>query len=231
MSGLDIEALLEETANEYRLNKPAKNDGRLKEETDAPSREKDLLDGPRTNDTRSEAGSVRSPRRRNTSSPEENTRDRDRDRRRRRDDDDDRHYRPSGGRRSNGRARSRSPYNDDRYYRPDDRRDRNRRRSRERDDYRPRDRDRDRRDRDRDGDRDRHSNGRARDNERNGDDRRSEKAKSPTLNEDERDRRTVFVQQLAARLRTRELQQFFEQVGPVREAQIVKDRVSGRSKG
>jgi RNA-binding protein 39 len=39
------------------------------------------------------------------------------------------------------------------------------------------------------------------------------------------------VQQLAARLRSRELKDFFEQVGPVVDAQIVKDRVSGRSKG
>ena len=61
----------------------------------------------------------------------------------------------------------------------------------------------------------------------------SPKAKSPTPQptEDERDRRTVFVQQLAARLRTKELIAFFEKVGPVKEAQIVKDRVSGRSKG
>lgn len=41
----------------------------------------------------------------------------------------------------------------------------------------------------------------------------------------------MFVQQLAARLRTKELIAFFEKVGPVKEAQIVKDRVSGRSKG
>lgn len=54
---------------------------------------------------------------------------------------------------------------------------------------------------------------------------------SPELTEEERDQRTVFVQQLAARLRTKELIQFFEKAGPVREAQIVKDRVSGRSKG
>jgi RNA-binding protein 39 len=32
-------------------------------------------------------------------------------------------------------------------------------------------------------------------------------------------------------LRTKELIGFFEKVGPVKEAQIVKDRVSGRSKG
>jgi len=57
------------------------------------------------------------------------------------------------------------------------------------------------------------------------------RARSPQLTEDERDRRTVFVQQLAARLRTKELIAFFEKIGPVKEAQIVKDRVSGRSKG
>jgi len=54
---------------------------------------------------------------------------------------------------------------------------------------------------------------------------------TPELTEEERDQRTVFVQQLAARLRTKELIQFFEKCGPVREAQIVKDRISGRSKG
>lgn len=57
------------------------------------------------------------------------------------------------------------------------------------------------------------------------------RTRSPQLTEDERDRRTVFVQQLAARLRTKELIAFFEKVGPVKEAQIVKDKVSGRSKG
>jgi RNA-binding protein 39 len=39
------------------------------------------------------------------------------------------------------------------------------------------------------------------------------------------------VQQLAARLRTKDLAGFFASCGPVKEAQIVKDRVSGRSKG
>jgi len=57
------------------------------------------------------------------------------------------------------------------------------------------------------------------------------KSKTPALTEDERDKRTVFVQQLAARLRTRELIAFFERAGEVNDAQIVKDRVSGRSKG
>ncbi|TQN70776.1 RNA-binding protein rsd1 [Colletotrichum shisoi] len=41
----------------------------------------------------------------------------------------------------------------------------------------------------------------------------------------------LLPSQLAARLRTRDLKAFFEKVGPVTEAQIVKDRISQRSKG
>ncbi|KAJ5956741.1 RNA recognition motif domain eukaryote [Penicillium viridicatum] len=61
--------------------------------------------------------------------------------------------------------------------------------------------------------------------------RGSPSRKSPEPNEDERDRRTIFVQQLASRLRPKDLITFFEKAGPVKNAQIVKDRVSGRSKG
>ena len=108
-SGFDVEALLEETANEYRLNPPAKNGDRHDDPpeariTSAKTRDRDLLDSGRSkrngDDARSEAGSVRSPRhRRNTSSQPDDRDHRDRDRRRRRGDEDDRHYRPSGGRR------------------------------------------------------------------------------------------------------------------------------------
>ena len=65
----------------------------------------------------------------------------------------------------------------------------------------------------------------------NGGRRGSRNAPPPEPTSDERDRRTVFVQQLAARLRTKELTKFFEAAGTVVEAQIVKDRVSNRSKG
>ncbi|EPY51466.1 RNA-binding protein Rsd1 [Schizosaccharomyces cryophilus OY26] len=92
------------------------------------------------------------------------------------------------------------------------------RRSRYRDDHRSRRRgvedDFERRSRRRD-----HSRGRSR-------------GRDPSpINEDDLDRRTVFVSQLANRLTTRELSDFFEQAGPVRDAQIVRDKVSGRSKG
>ena len=124
-----------------------------------------------------------------------------------------------------------------------------RRRSRSPDFYRPgehynggdRDRYRERDDRDRDGRGSRNSyrGGDRRDGDRRDGDRRrrspsprrERKPRTPEPTEDERDRRTVFVQQLAARLRSKDLIAFFEKVGPVKEAQIVKDRISGRSKG
>lgn len=44
--------------------------------------------------------------------------------------------------------------------------------------------------------------------------------------------RSVFVSQLSARVGDRELTQFFEaQVGPVRDARVIMDRISRRSKG
>jgi RNA-binding protein 39 len=41
----------------------------------------------------------------------------------------------------------------------------------------------------------------------------------------------VFVTQLAARLTTRELEDFFSQAGRLREAKIITDRNSRKSKG
>ncbi|KAL5612024.1 hypothetical protein BROUX41_000413 [Berkeleyomyces rouxiae] len=134
------------------------------------------------------------------------SRSRDRDGRRRRSRDSDRPRRSRGNddyyRR---RSRSRSP--------------RGGGRRRRRDEYRSR--------RDR-GDRYTGGGERRRDEEPRRD---RDGGSTPKNNEDERDRRTVFVQQLAARLRTRELKEFFEKVGGVVEAQIVKDRISQRSKG
>lgn len=44
--------------------------------------------------------------------------------------------------------------------------------------------------------------------------------------------RSVFVSQLSARVGDRELKQFFEaQAGPVRDAKVIMDRISRRSKG
>ncbi|KAK5693849.1 Phosphatidylinositol-3-phosphatase SAC1 [Elasticomyces elasticus] len=165
-------------------------------------------------DHKSANGSIRSRRRSRSPDPD----------RRRRASRDFHGYRD---RRDDRRRGSTDKDDDDRYYRPEGGR-------RDRRDDRPRDR-RDTRDiRDRDIDRAYGGGG----GSRRGDDRRPprspprpKKARTPEPTDDERDRRTVFVQQLAARLRTKELQGFFEQVGPVVEAQIVKDRVSGRSKG
>ncbi|PHH53848.1 RNA-binding protein rsd1 [Ceratocystis fimbriata CBS 114723] len=133
------------------------------------------------------------------------SRSRDRDGRRRRSRDSDRNRRSRGDDYYRRRSRSRSP--------------RGGGRRRRRDEYRSR---RDRGDRYTGGGERRREDEPRRD--RDGD-------STPKNTEDERDRRTVFVQQLAARLRTRELKEFFEKVGGVMEAQIVKDRISQRSKG
>ncbi|KAI1427471.1 hypothetical protein F5Y12DRAFT_712007 [Xylaria sp. FL1777] len=217
MATLDVEALLDATASKN-------DDVKDSQPRDSTDREKpdrsDRRDRDRSPDrTRRD----RSPRRRDRSSD-----------RGRRDRGDDREATPrsdAGSHKSRRRSRSRD---DDRrhsrrhrggdgdYYRSGrGGRDRSRSRSPRRH-YRPRDdhRDRDDRGQYRARDEDRHRNGRT-----------PKRDATPVPTEDERDRRTVFVQQLAARLRTKELKEFFEKVGPVNEAQIVKDRISGRSKG
>ncbi|KAL9633687.1 MAG: hypothetical protein Q9164_004553 [Protoblastenia rupestris] len=237
MSGLDVEALLDSTANAVpnKVEDPRSKDREDRHRSDRHDRERHR-DGSRRERSRDrdrdrrhrdrsrdrvrrekdQDGDVAmaSPKseRANGHRSKRRSRSRDSDRRhsrRHRDliDADDSH-RGTGGDFYRGggryRSRSRSPH-DDRYYRPGVR-------SRREEDETVKDRSpaRERRKR-----------------------TPSPKAKSPTPQptEDERDRRTVFVQQLAARLRTKELIAFFEKVGPVKEAQIVKDRVSGRSKG
>ncbi|KAI9739163.1 MAG: hypothetical protein M1834_007376 [Cirrosporium novae-zelandiae] len=236
MSGLDVEALLESTAAKGSIEAPdapskdskdaddrhksERNDRRERDRYRDSSRDRDRKRRDRSRDKRRDRdleNDVKSPRSERGSAngshrSRKRSRSRDSDRRhsrrdRFRDDSDD--YRGSGGDfyRGPGRARSRSRSpGDDRYYRPSGR---------------------SRRDDDRDDDRHRRYNGRKRSQST----RRRSPSPTPQLTEDERDRRTVFVQQLAARLRTKELIAFFEKVGPVKEAQIVKDRVSGRSKG
>lgn len=119
-------------------------------------------------------------------------------------------------------------------YRPGDRRGDRRG---EDDSYRPdsdrrrRDREYEGRDRTRDRSRDRGDRRGGRDSR---DFRDARRRRSPTpAKEDsnDRDERTVFVQQIAQSCSSSKLQKFFEQVGAVVDAQIVKDRVSGRSKG
>ncbi|KAI9863307.1 MAG: hypothetical protein M1813_003749 [Trichoglossum hirsutum] len=252
MSGLDVEALLESTANAgpsesvlpNRLNdgddrhKNERNDRRERDRHRDGSRdrdrhrkrrdrsrekdrkEKDVDGDEEIRSPKSERGSAHGSHksRRRSRSRDSDRRKAQRDRHRDSLEDSD-PFRASGGDyyRGGGRPRTRSRSPDaDRYYRPGGR---NRR---------------DRDTREDDKSRDAYYSGRGRDGGR----RRSRSPKraksrsaSPQLTEDERDRRTVFVQQLAARLRTKELIAFFEKVGPVKEAQIVKDRVSGRSKG
>uniref|UniRef100_A0A3Q3K9K4 RRM domain-containing protein n=1 Tax=Monopterus albus TaxID=43700 RepID=A0A3Q3K9K4_MONAL len=63
------------------------------------------------------------------------------------------------------------------------------------------------------------------------------KEKSPNglpmdnLTPEKRDARTVFCMQLAARIRARDLEEFFSAVGKVRDVRMISDRNSHRSKG
>ncbi|PKS12196.1 hypothetical protein jhhlp_001495 [Lomentospora prolificans] len=233
MAALDVEALLDATAKNSDDRKPRhsededrpkssrsdRSDRRDRDRDDSRERDREYYDRKRRE--RRERSSTRSRRDSPTGSSYKEGTPRSeagshRSRRRSRSRDDDRrhhsrrhrggdgdYYRRSGGR-SRSRSRSRSPGG--RHSRRGDYRDRRERSDRYGGDHRNRVRDDERRDT-----------------------RKREATPQPT--EDERDRRTVFVQQLAARLRTRELKEFFEKVGPVNEAQIVKDRISQRSKG
>jgi RNA-binding protein 39 len=234
MSGLDVEALLDSTAapdvkdadsrskeedrddhkherserrdREHRRGGSRDRDRDRKRRSRSRDRKRDRdgdldMKSPKS-DRGSANGSHRSKRR---------SRSREADRRHsRRENGDD--HRNSGDFYRNKRRNSSSP-EADRYYRPNGR---GKREDADRGDDRVRDR--------RDAPRERRRSASPKK-------RAKSKTPEPQLTEDERDRRTVFVQQLAARLRTKELVQFFEKVGPVKEAQIVKDRVSGRSKG
>ena len=214
MSGLDVEALLESTAAPAAQDSPRSQDRDDRPKSDHPdrrdrdrSRERERRRRDRSRDRRRDADGdedMKSDHGSANGSHRSRKRSRSRDSRRsRRDRHGDDHRSGGDFYRGGGRARtrSRSP-NDDRHYRPSGR-------SRRDDDDR----------------RYRHRDSRRRSPSVKG------RNKSPELTEDERDRRTIFVQQLAARLRTKELIGFFEKIGPVKEAQIVKDRVSGRSKG
>ncbi|KAK4941014.1 Phosphatidylinositol-3-phosphatase SAC1 [Elasticomyces elasticus] len=214
MSGLDVEALLDSTAANDAKDSTTEHDDRHRSERSERRDRDKYRDGSRDRE--------RDRKRRDRS--REHRRDRDRDR-----DDDLKsprsdHGSANGSHRSKRRSRSRD--DDRRRSKRDDEHRRHRSRSPEYDRYyRPGGRSR----RD-DGDDRRDRN---KERQRSTSPKKESKGKTPEaqLTEDERDRRTVFVQQLAARLRTKELIQFFEKVGPVKEAQIVKDRVSGRSKG
>lgn len=237
MSGIDVEALLESTAAEptaptaESAPKEGDSDSTRKDRGERHDRARDR-DGERkrrdrSRDRRPEKDAdgdddMKSPKSDRASANESHrsrkrSRSRGNDRRRSRRDhyEDDAHrssggdyYRGGrGGGRGGDRSRSRSPV-DDRYYRPTGQ-------PRHNGDEREDDKRRNRRDRDKPA----------------ASPKTGSKTPEPQLTEDERDRRTVFVQQLAARSRTKDLVSFFEKVGPVKEAQIVKDRVSGRSKG
>uniref|UniRef100_A0A8C6LAZ4 RNA binding motif protein 39a n=1 Tax=Nothobranchius furzeri TaxID=105023 RepID=A0A8C6LAZ4_NOTFU len=132
---------------------------------------------------------------------------------------------------------------------PDRKRSRDRKKSRSRERKRSRSRDRRRsRSRERRRSHSRERGGRYKDHHKLTDclcfSRRRSKSKSPikkekspirlpvdNLTPEERDARTVFCMQLAARIRPRDLEEFFSAVGKVRDVRMISDRNSRRSKG
>ncbi|KAK0044455.1 RNA-binding protein 39 [Biomphalaria pfeifferi] len=60
---------------------------------------------------------------------------------------------------------------------------------------------------------------------------RVERQREPELTPEERDIRTVFCMQLSARIRPRDLEEFFSSVGKVRDVRLITDNKTRRSKG
>ncbi|GAB1525925.1 RNA recognition motif protein [Rhizoctonia solani] len=203
--------------------------------------------------------SASSPRARRSSRDRGSRYDRERERERDRDRDNHRRRHSPARRRSRSRDRrdrDRDRYRDDRDRDRDRERDRDRRRDRDgRDDRRrKRDDDRDvddvRAKRMREGSTGAETVGRAssRDSARRSDHSRKQEEPAPKeraspiyddpvieeINDEDSEARSVFVSQLAARLTARDLGYFFEDKlgeGAVRDARIVTDRLSRRSKG
>ncbi|KAF2011006.1 splicing factor, CC1-like protein [Aaosphaeria arxii CBS 175.79] len=239
---LAIEAFLDSTAAEVEAEKRSKEAAARRSSSDARSVSRDRKDDRDRRDR---------DRDRDRARDRDSNRDRDR---RDRDRNRNRDYRESNneGDRSRERERRRRdgsrPSSSHKDANTDDEGS-FRRNDRSRDRRGPRDRDRDRRGgdfytgggrarsrsprrRDRDDGRNRLRSDRSRDRRRRDDDRRGPATPpKPELNEDDKDKRTVFVQQISQRAETRHLRAFFEAVGTVVEAQIVTDRVTGRSKG
>ncbi|KAL3860328.1 hypothetical protein ACJMK2_010467 [Sinanodonta woodiana] len=60
---------------------------------------------------------------------------------------------------------------------------------------------------------------------------RTSREAAPELTPEERDARTVFCMQLSARIRPRDLEEFFSSVGKVRDVRLITDNKTRRSKG
>ncbi|KNG46020.1 rna splicing factor (pad-1) [Stemphylium lycopersici] len=213
-----VDALLEETAREVEMKDRERNASSEARDTESRRDDRD-----RHSDRRDRRDRSRDRGDRHRESNGDRRRSRDRDHRRRdgsrprsskgadTDEDRDRHRRSSSRDRRGGRGRDRGG---DFYSGGGRPRTRSPRRDRTDDRYRDRSRDR------------RRNGGEERRNSR-----RNNTPPEPEVTEDDRDKRTIFVQQISQRAETRHLRTFFERVGPVVEAQIVKDRVTGRSKG
>ncbi|KAI8048538.1 hypothetical protein BDF22DRAFT_746779 [Syncephalis plumigaleata] len=213
---IDVEALLDAP---YKASSNGKDDTKddpmtgVEKEKDKQVRERESTRSSRRH-SRSGSRSRRRSRSRHRHRDRERDRDRDRNgtRERERERERDRDHRsPSRShRRHRHRSRSRSDSPDSQSRRHHRRRSSSRHRSR-------RSRTPDRRHRDED----RHRSSKS----------AQPRSPSPVVDDSDRDQRAVFVMQLSARLKNSELYDFFVQAGRVREAKIVTDKNTGRSKG
>ncbi|WAR13600.1 RBM39-like protein [Mya arenaria] len=115
---------------------------------------------------------------------------------------------------------------------------RSRSRDRDRDRKRKRSRSKDKKDRRRSRSKDRKEKRRSRSRDRKSRSRRRRSiTKSPVreplmeMTPEERDARTVFCMQLSARIRPRDLEEFFSSVGEVKDVRLITDNKTRRSKG
>lgn len=58
-----------------------------------------------------------------------------------------------------------------------------------------------------------------------------EEPKGPSIDNDDRDERTVFVQNMPSKATDKEIKEFFAQAGKVTEIRMITDKYSGKSKG
>ena len=163
------------------------------------------------------------------------SRSRDRDRKREKSKEKDR-------KRSRSREKEREKRDKDRDRDGDRKRDREKskdrhRRSKSREKSKTKDSEKRKRSRSRSKDRRRRSRSPVVGNDRWGSGRRyRSRSRSPLrsyeeLPPEERDQRTVFCMQLAARVRVRDLEEFFSSVGKVREVRLIMDNKTRRHKG
>ncbi|CAG2174307.1 unnamed protein product [Oppiella nova] len=222
---LDVEAMLEEAIKPYN-HKESSNavavNGNDKERKEDKEKDKDRKrKRSRSRDRDRKEKTREKDRKRSKSRDRDRTKDKERDRDRDRDKDKDKDKEKEKERESR-KDRDRHPGSRSR-----DRKSKSKSKERERRSRRSTSKSRDRRRRSRSPNWERFGGG--------GRGRYRSRSRSPMrydeLPPEERDQRTVFCMQLAARVRVRDLEEFFTAVGKVREVRLIMDNKTRRHKG